>query len=350
MSGYRSSVQPEDFHPETRSFFAARTVAVTGGSGFIGSHVVEQLLALGARVIVPGRQSRPEFLASVENEIEVRTCDLLHSEAAREAIRGASAVLHLAAVVGGLQFNIEHPASIFRDNMQMFLNVIHAAADQKAERFLVMSSACVYPRHCSIPTPESEGFLDEPEPTNGGYGWAKRMQEYLGRQYSIEFGLPVAIARPYNAYGPRDYFDPARSHVIPALIAKAFQTEDGTLPVWGDGSHSRSFLYADDFARGALEVAARYASADAVNLGIDEETTIAELAGTIASIVSRMQGRTITPVFNPTGLTGQPRRRCDTTKAARLLGFQAHIPLAKGLERTIEWYRTHANRSLPSHS
>ena len=347
---YDTSPLVANFHPETRAFFRDRTVAVTGGTGFIGSHVVEQLLCLGARPIVLSR--RPDsssFLKNCLHRVEIRRCDLGSYESTRDALTGAPIVLNLAAKVAGLEYNSTHAASIFHENMEIFLNVIKAVQELKAERFLVTSSACVYPRCCSIPTPEAEGLVGEPEPTNSGYGWAKRMQEYLGAQYAREFGLSVAIARPYNAYGPRDNFDLASSHVIPALIRKAFESSDGFLNVWGDGSHSRSFLYVDDFARGLLEVAARYPTADPVNLGPEEETTIGELASQIADLVVEVRGLPIQLRFEPPGLTGQPRRCCDTTKANRVLGFRAQVALRDGLKRTVEWFAKNESRTLPSH-
>jgi GDP-L-fucose synthase len=344
---YRTACSAEDFHPDTRRFFAGRTVAITGGAGFIGSHVVEQLLSLGARCVALTRSGEPRFLSHVVDRITLRRCDLESLEDTRRALGDASAVLNLAASVAGLKYNAEHPATIFDANMRMFLNTIRASRENGVERFLVTSSACVYPRFCSLPTPEEEGFSGEPEPTNSGYGWAKRMQEYLGRQYAAEFGLSVAIARPYNAYGPRDNFDPETSHVIPALIRKAFETA-GEFDVWGDGAHSRSFLYVDDFARGLIEVAARYAEADAVNLGADEEITIGEVAREIAAGVSEMRGIPVAPRFQTAGLTGQPRRRCDTAKAVRELGFQSRMPLREGLRRTIRWYGEHANYIMPA--
>src|SRR5262249_1132948 len=234
------------------------------------------------------------------------------------------------------------------DNMELFFVALQAATEAKVERFLVTSSACVYPRICTIPTPESEGFRDEPEPTNRGYGWAKRMEEMLGAAAAVEFGIPVAIARPYNAYGPRDDFDPATSHVLPALIRKALAAKDGTFPVWGDGSHSRSFLYVDDFARGLLEVAARHPLAEAITIGSAEETTIRAAAELIAGIASEMTGRTTRPVFDPSGITGQPRRACDTGLAQSLLGFEARVPLAAGLRRTMQWYLDHENYPRPA--
>ena len=347
---YRSSFGEADFHPDTRTFFRGRTVAVTGGSGFIGSHVVEQLLALGAHCIVVARSTSPRFLAASADRVEFRACDLSSLEAAREGIHGASVVMAVAASVAGLKYNAEHPASIFDANLRLFLNTIRAAQEAAVKRFLVTSSACVYPRFCSLPTPESDGTVGEPEPTNSGYGWAKRMEEYLGAQYAKEFGLSVAIARPYNAYGPRDNFANETSHVIPALIRKALECTGDEFGVWGDGSHSRSFLHADDFARGLVEVAARYPVADPVNIGADEEVTIGDVAREIARTVSEIRGREISPRFQPAGLTGQPRRHCDTTKARRELGFESRIPFRDGLRQTILWYSEHANHTVPSHA
>jgi GDP-L-fucose synthase len=347
---YETACSATDFHLDTRAFFRNRRVAVAGGTGFIGSHVVEQLLCLGARPIVLSR--RPEssaFLKNCLHRIELRRCDLESYESTREALKEASVVLSLAAKVAGLEYNSTHAASIFHENMQIFLNVIKAVQELKTDRFLVTSSACVYPRFCSIPTPEEEGSAGEPEPTNSGYGWAKRMQEYLGAQYAREFGLSVAIARPYNAYGPRDNFDLASSHVIPALIRKAFESTDGFLDVWGDGSHSRSFLYVDDFARGLLEVAARYPMAEPLNLGAEEETTIRDLAARIAGLVSEIRGMSIHPRFEPAALTGQPRRCCDASKATRTLGFRAQVALSQGLKRTVEWFAKNESRTLLAH-
>lgn len=340
MSKYRSQVSAEDFHPETRAFFKGKRVAVTGGSGFIGSHTVEQLVSLDAKPVVLTRQEDPKFLRNVKSNIEIRKADLTNYESTRAAFEGSEVVMSLAANVAGLEYNAKHPASIFQTNLETFFNTIRSAREIGAKRFLVTSSACVYPRFCSIPTPEEEGTKDEPEPTNSGYGWSKRMEEYLGQQYAKEFGMSVAIARPYNAFGPRDNFDPKSSHVIPALILKAFNSKDGKLPVWGDGSHSRSFLYVDDFARGLIETCARYPAADAVNIGAAEEVTIRETATLVAEMVGKLRGENITPVFDPQGLTGQPRRKCDTRKAEAKLGYLAKIPFKVGLRNTINWFES----------
>ncbi len=335
---YQSHCILDEFYADTRVFFAGKLVAVTGGSGFIGSHLVEQLLTLGAHPVVLTRQKAPKFLEHIRDRIALVPCDLGDFNQTRHALEGMPVVLNLAAQVAGIEFNMHHPASMFQHNLQWFLNTIRAASEAKAERFLVVSSGCIYPRACSLPTPEEEGVRDSPEPTNAGYGWAKRMEEFLGAAYAAEYALPVAIARPYNAYGPRDNFAPEMSHVLPALIHKAFTTETDSFSVWGDGTHTRSFLYVDDFARGLLEVVARYPKADAVNIGTDEEITIGEAAHMIAELVSEQRGRKIMPVSSPQGLTGQPHRRCDTRKIERTLGYRAQVPFAEGLRRTVEWY------------
>ena len=350
MPAYRSTVARDDFHPDTQAYFAGRRVCVTGGGGFIGSHVVEQLLALGAHPIVPSRRAEPPFLAHLADAVERRQADLSARADAAAATRGASVVLNLAASVGGISYNAAHPASVFQANMRVFLNVIEATAETGAERLLVTSSACIYPRHCTVPTPEREGFTDWPEPTNAGYGWAKRMEEFLSQCYVDEHGLEVAIARPYNAYGPRDNYNPESSHVLPALILKAFESADGKLPVWGDGRQSRSFLYVDDFARGLLEVTARHAVGEALNIGEDDEVTVAEAAGMIARIVGRRRGVAITPEFQPTDLTGQPRRNCDTTGLKEVLGFETRVGLEAGLEASIDWFEANREQAMTAHS
>ena len=318
------------------SFWRGQRVLVTGGNGFIGSHLVELLLARGARVTTTASSPATEFrfLESVKSDIRTVVGDLADSDVARRAVASQDVVFHLAARVGGIEYNVKYPGSIFRDNMAVYMSVLEAARAVDVGLFLVTSSACVYPRHCTIPTPEEEGFKDRPEPTNEGYGWAKRMQEFLGEAYAQEFGMKIRIARPYNCYGPRDNSDPASNHVIPALIRR-LMSGDNPLVVWGDGSASRSFLYVTDFARGLMAVAERSPQVEAINIGADEETTIKELAETLV----RLSGMGTEIVFDPSKPAGQPRRRCDTRLAERLLGFRAEVSLEEGLAKTIAWYR-----------
>lgn len=323
------------------SWWDGRRVLVAGGAGFIGSHLVELLLktAPRARVTVAGSLTAEgrRNLRAVIKKVRLVKADLRDLAACRRACRGQDVALNLAAKVGGVHYNSVHHASLFRDNMQLAMSMIEAARLEKVKRYLVVSSACIYPRDCAIPTPESEGFRGRPEASNEGYGWSKRMAEYLGRAYADEYGMSVAVARPYNAYGPRDDFDPERSHVIAALVRRACEGEV-PLAVWGDGRSTRSFLYVEDFVRGLLEVAARGPVGEALNVGADEEVSIAQLARTIA----RLAGNGTRLRFDPSRPSGQPRRRCDVTKMRKTLGFTARVSLEDGLARTIAWYR--ANR------
>jgi GDP-L-fucose synthase len=270
----------------------------------------------------------------LKNDLDLRYGDLAEPANALSAVKGNEIIVNLAARVGGIEYNIKHPGSIFTDNLKVFSNVLEAARKADVERFLTVSSACVYPRHCKIPTPEEEGFVGTPEPTNEGYGWAKRMEEFLSMSYAKEYGMKIAIARPYNAYGPRDNFDPKSSHVIPSLIKRILDREN-PLVVWGTGNQSRSFLYVEDFAEGILLTCEKYVVADPLNIGADDETTIKDLVNLIIDI-TRIKTNL---VFDKTKPEGQPRRKCDATKAKKILGWEAKTPLKEGLRKTIEWYR-----------
>lgn len=318
------------------NFWKGKKVLVTGGAGFIGSHVCELLLKNGARVTITVRSDNLSNIENIKMNIKIIKTDLVKYEDALRATKDQEIVLNLASKVAGIQFNVDHSASMFTDNIQIAKNMIDAAVKNKVERFLVVSSACVYPRFCTIPTPEKEGFLNDPEPTNLGYGWSKRVAELLGRFYAQEYGIKVAIARPYNAYGPRDNFNLETSHVIPGLIKRVFEGEN-PLKVWGSGKQSRSFLYVEDFARGLIEITEKYAKCDPVNIGTNEEVTI----GKLSKMIVQLSNKKIKIEFDKTKPDGQPRRNCDTKKAKRLLGFEAKVPLKVGLKKTILWYRHH---------
>jgi len=320
------------------NFWENKRVLVTGGAGFVGSHLVEKLVKRGVKVsVLDNLQNGKEVnLESVKNEISFINGNCQNPEDALNACKNQNIVMNLAARVGGIEYNRTHQATMMRDNLLIGTTMIEAARKAGVERFLVVSSACVYPCNCSVPTPESEGLLDEPEPTNGGYGWAKRMAELLGRYYKEEFGMKVGIARPYNCYGPRDHFDPETSHVISALIKRVFDGEN-PIKVWGSGKQTRAFLYVEDFAQGLILTIEKYPVAEAVNIGTDEEVTIAELVKKIVK-VSRIKSRI---VFDTSKPDGSPRRNSDNRKAKEKLGFQAKITLDEGLRRTIKWYTSY---------
>ncbi len=318
-------------------YWRGKRVVVTGGGGFIGSHVVDRLLPHVGSIVVPTRGDEvPRNLAHVAGQVELVHGDLRDPDVAARAMKGADTVMMLAAIVGGIEYNNVHHASIFRDNMGVFLGSLEAARDAEVPRVLVTSSACVYARDCNIPTPESDGFVGRPEPTNEGYGWAKRMEEYLGGAYAAEYGMSIAVARPYNAYGPRDDFEPVTSHVIPAIIRRAFEEPGDELVVWGSGTQSRSFLYATDFADGLIRITERATDAEPTNLGADEETTIGDVAATIVELSGT--GKRL--VFDTSKPEGQPRRHCDTTRLEAVYDFRAQVPLRDGLAETVDYYRS----------
>jgi len=324
------------FTPEVERFFTTKRVLVTGGAGFIGSHLVEMLVDLGAKVTVPIRKSTLlDYLTAVSSRIRVIEADLNDRASVDRAMRDQEVVLHLAAAKGGgIAHSMAHHGSLFRDNMASFINVLDVAREQSVPRFLMVSSACVYPRDSKVPTSEDEGTRDMPEATNAGYGWSKRMEEYLTLAFSEEFGMNVRIARPFNAYGPRDDFFRETNHVIPGLITRVLRG-DNPLVVWGSGKQTRSFLYVTDFARGLLEVCAQDNTIGPVNLGSDEEVAI----GDLARLIVELSEKKVAIVFDATKPDGQPRRTCDVTTARRLVGFEAKIPLRRGLVSTIAWYQ-----------
>lgn len=321
-------------------FWKNKKVLVTGGAGFIGSHVVEKLVERDAKITVLDnlQSGNLKNLESVKNKISFIDGDCTERNAAKKACTGQEIVMNLAARVGGIEYNRTHQATMLKDNVLIGTVMLEQAWKARVERFLVVSSACVYPGNCKVPTPESEGFLDEPESTNGGYGWAKRMNEKLGMYYTEEFGMKVGIVRPYNCYGPRDHFDPNVSHVIPALIKRILDGEN-PIVVWGSGKQTRAFLYVTDLAEGMIKAIEKYPDPDPINLGTDEEISIADLVEKIIEIANvRSEIK-----FDTSKPDGSPRRNSDNKKFKKILNLRQEVYLNEGLRKTIEWYRKNRN-------
>jgi len=298
-------------------------VLVTGGGGFVGSHLVERLEADGHEVVAP---RRVEF-------------DLTHWDDAERLFEESQPerVFHLAAEVGGIGANRANPGRYWYANLMMGAHVLELSRVHGVGKVIVAGTVCAYPKFTPTPFHEDDLWNGYPEETNAPYGVAKKTVLVGAQAYRDQYGLDAIFLLPANMYGPRDNFDLDTSHVIPALIRKMVEAE-GEVVLWGDGSPSREFLYVDDCVEGLLLAAERYDGPDPVNLGTGVETTIRELAETIAELTG-FEGEM---VWDTTMPNGQPRRQLDASRAAELFGFHARTSLRDGLLRTIDWYRQHA--------
>lgn len=328
-------LREENLLAHGRNFWNGLRVLVTGGAGFIGSHLVEKLVSLGAEVRVADnfQSGSREKLAGVLESISVLETDLLDMNKCEEVCRDIDVVMNLAAEVAGVDYNQSHWGRMFWSNSLLCLNMLEAARRRDVGRYLLVSSACVYPPNAPIPTVESWGFMGDPEPSNFGYGWAKRFAEVQARVYAAEYGMKVSLVRPYNAYGPRDNFSPNRSHVIPALIRKVFENPDA-LVVWGNGKQKRSFIYVADLVRGMLAAVEKCPRPDPINIGNNEEVEINQ----IIDLIFAISGKSMKLLYDESKPTGQLGRRPDLTKASSLIGFEPRVSLKEGLEATIKWY------------
>ncbi len=321
----RTALPPDAEERELNpSFWRGRRVVVTGGSGFLGSHIVERLRATGCENIFVPRRSR---------------YDLTEQEAVRRLLADTSPdmVIHLAAEVGGIGANRRNPGRFFYANAAMGIHLIEESRRAGVDKFVQVGTICAYPKFTPVPFREEELWNGYPEETNAPYGIAKKALLVQLQSYRDQYGFNGIYLLPVNLYGPRDNFDPESSHVIPALIRKMVEAkENGSREVvlWGTGRASREFLYVDDCARAVLLAAEHYNGREPVNLGTSMEITIGELARLIADVV----GFTGELTYDTSQPDGQPRRCLDTSRAREYFGFEAKVSFEEGLRRTVEWF------------
>lgn len=300
-----------------------KTVVVTGGRGFLGSHLLPLI----------GKEQPKAIKAPRSSEFDLR-----EKEACRELVQGADIVIHLAANVGGIGYNRDNPGSLFYDNILMGVHTMHEAWKAGVKKYVALGTICAYPKITSIPFKEENLWNGYPEETNAPYGLAKKMQLVQAQAYRDQYGFNAIYLLPVNLYGPGDNFNPESSHVIPALIRKFVEAQekgDKEVVVWGTGKPTREFLYVEDAAEGILLATKNYEQSEPVNLGSSFEISIADLAKTIGGAVG-FQGKI---VFDATKPDGQPRRKLDVSRAEREFGFRSRTSFAEGLRKTVEWYR-----------
>jgi GDP-L-fucose synthase len=306
---------------------SGKKILVTGGAGFLGKQVIAQLHQAG----------------SLDADITVprsKTCDLRSLEHCQAAVKGQDVVIHLAAHVGGIGLNREKPAELFYDNLMMGTQLIHVAYQEGVQKFVCVGTICAYPKFTPVPFKEDDIWNGYPEETNAPYGIAKKALLVQLQSYRQQYGFDGIYLLPVNLYGPEGNFNPASSHVIPALIRKVYEAKQQgvkQLPVWGDGSPTREFLFSEDAARGIVMGALHYDDPEPVNLGTNYEISIRDLVELICRLME-FDGELIWETDQP---NGQPRRCLDTTRAKEAFGFVAQVSLEEGLRRTIDWYCKH---------
>ncbi len=304
------------------NFWQDKRVLVTGGAGFLGTHLVAELKRRGAKDIFIPRS---------------KDFDLRSPQNCRKVVKGRDIVIHLAARVGGIGYNQLHAGEMFYDNILMGTHLMEEARKAKVAKFVAIGTVCCYPKFTPVPFKEDDLWNGYPEETNAPYGLAKKMLLVQGQAYRQQYGFNAIFLLPVNLYGPGDKFDPNVSHVIPALMKKVFDAKekgDKEVVVWGTGRATREFLYVEDAARVIADAAEKYNKPEPVNIGAGFEISIKDLVGLICKLAG-FKGKII---WDKTKPDGQPRRCLDTSRAKREFGFTAKTPFPQGLARTITWY------------
>ena len=303
---------------------ATKRICVTGGAGFLGTHLIRRLTEHGAKEI---------FVPQFPEYDLVREADIIRMiDTAKPDI-----IIHLAAKVGGIGANREKPGEFFYDNLMMGVQLIHQSWLKGVEKFVAIGTICAYPKYTPIPFKEEDLWNGYPEETNAPYGLAKKMLLVQSQAYREQYGYNSIFLLPVNLYGPRDNFNPASSHVIPALIKKCVEARNAgasEIVVWGTGNASREFLYVADCAEAIVLAAERYDGAEPVNVGAGFEIKIKDLVPLVAKLTG-FQGKIVWDATKP---DGQPRRMLDTSRAEKFFGFKAQVGFEQGLRETIAWY------------
>ena len=301
-----------------------KRICVTGGAGFLGTHLIKKLNARGAHEI---------FIPKIEDY------DLVNPDDIRRMLDDSQpdVIIHLAAHVGGIGANMEKPAEFFYDNLMMGVQLMHESWKRGLEKFVAIGTICAYPKFTPIPFKEENLWDGYPEETKAPYGLAKKMLLVQAQAYRQQYGFNAIFLLPVNLYGPGDNFNPKSSHVIPALIRKCLEAKDQgaeQIIAWGDGSPTREFIYVEDAAEGIVLATEKYDGSEPVNIGSSFEISIKDLTEKIA----RMTGFEGKIVWDTTKPNGQPRRKLDTSRADQYFGFVAKTDFEQGLQKTIDWY------------
>ena len=314
-------------------FYKNKKILVTGGGGFLGKSLIENLT--GKREV-----SKKNIFIPRSHDIDLRK-----EESCKKVVKGVDIVIHLAANAGGIGYNLKNPGTLFYDNLSMGLHLMEEARKVGVEKFVAIGTVCAYPKFSPIPFREENLWNGYPEETNAPYGLAKKMLLVQSQAYRNQFDFNSIYLLPVNLYGPEDKFDLESSHVIPGLIRKFIEARDNNekeVIMWGTGKPTREFLYVDDAAEGILLATEEYNKADPVNLGASFEISIKDLGNLIAKL-SGFQGKI---VFDKTKPDGQPRRKLDTSRAYEEFGFRAKTKFEIGLKETIAWYEKHNKKHI----
>ncbi len=318
------------------NFWNGKRVLITGGAGFLGSFVTQKLKDAGADDL---------FIPRIENYNLVDRDDI--RRLFKDSLQGIDpqkmVIIHLAAHVGGIGANREHPAEFFYDNLIMGVELMHQAWQNKVGKFTAIGTVCAYPKFTPVPFKEDDLWIGYPEETNAPYGLAKKMMLVQSQSYREQYGFNSIFLLPVNLYGPGDNFNPSSSHVIPALIRKSIEAQergDKEIIAWGDGTPTREFLYVEDAAAGIVAATEKYNDSDPVNLGSGYEISIKELTEMIIRLTG-FEGQLTWDTSKP---NGQPRRGLDVSRAREKFGWQAKMSFEIGLQRTIEWFRTNRDK------